>query len=57
VLEPAGTVIVWIGDTLFSAIAGLVVGLVVVGVVLGIGRMLGTRVAFHEGEETPHSTN
>jgi len=55
VLEPAGAVIVWIGDTLFSAIAGLVVGLVIVGVVLGIGRMLGKRVAFHEGEETPET--
>lgn len=52
-LEPAGPVIVWIGDTLFSAIAGFVAGLIIVGVVLGIGRMLGKRPTFHEGEETP----
>ena len=53
VLHGLGPVIVWIGDTLFSAIAGLVVGLVIVGVVLGVGRMLGRRPSFHEGEETP----
>ncbi|WP_217185032.1 DUF808 family protein [Streptomyces sp. AC495_CC817] len=52
-LHAAGPVIVWIGDTLFSAIAGLVVGLVIVGIVLGIGRMLGKRPSFHEGEESP----
>ncbi|WP_433585283.1 DUF808 domain-containing protein [Microbacterium hydrocarbonoxydans] len=54
-LEPAGAVIVWIGDTLFSAIAGLAAGLIIVGIVLGIGRMLGKRPTFHEGEETPAS--
>ncbi|MFF3026588.1 DUF808 domain-containing protein [Microbacterium sp. NPDC057944] len=52
-LHAAGPVIVWIGDTLFSAIAGLAVGLVIVGIVLGIGRMLGKKVEFHEGEESP----
>jgi predicted DNA repair protein MutK len=54
-LEPAGAVIVWIGDTLFSATAGLAAGLIIVGIVLGIGRMLGKRPTFHEGEETPAS--
>ncbi|MBT2483954.1 MULTISPECIES: DUF808 domain-containing protein [unclassified Microbacterium] len=52
-LEPLGGVIVWIGDTLFSAIAGLVFGLIIVGIVLGIGRMLGKKPNFHEGEESP----
>ncbi|MGV9769390.1 DUF808 family protein [Microbacterium sp. NPDC003461] len=52
-LEPAGAVIVWIGDTLVSAIAGLVVGLAVVGVVLLVGRLFGRRPTFTEGGETP----
>lgn len=52
-LEPLGGVVVWIGDTLVSAIAGFLVGLLVVGVVLLIGRMLGRRPSFHEGEESP----
>ncbi|MEV4737018.1 MULTISPECIES: DUF808 family protein [unclassified Microbacterium] len=52
-LEPAGGFIVWIGDTLFSAIAGLVAGLVIVGVVLGIAKLFGTKPSFHEGEESP----
>ncbi|WP_164234545.1 DUF808 domain-containing protein [Microbacterium hydrocarbonoxydans] len=54
-LEPLGPVIVWIGDTLFSAIAGLAAGLLIVGIVLGIGRMLGKRVEFHEGETSPET--
>ncbi|MFT4157204.1 MAG: DUF808 family protein [Microbacterium sp.] len=56
-LESAGAVIVWIGDTLFSAICGLAIGLVIVGIVLGIGRMLGKRIAFHEGEESPEAVS
>lgn len=52
-LEPAGAVIVWIGDTLFSAIAGLVAGLVIVGIILGITKLFGKSVSFHEGEESP----
>ncbi|MFY9712959.1 MAG: DUF808 domain-containing protein [Microbacterium sp.] len=52
-LEPLGPVVVWIGDTLFSAIAGLVLGLAIVGVVLLIARMLGKQPNFHEGEESP----
>lgn len=52
-LEPAGPVIVWIGDTLFSAIAGLVAGLVIVGVVLGVAKLFGKTPRFHEGEESP----
>jgi len=52
-LEPLGAVIVWIGDTLFSAIAGLALGLAIVGVVLLIARMLGKKANFHEGEESP----
>ncbi|MFT4258892.1 DUF808 family protein [Microbacterium sp.] len=56
-LEPLGGAIVWIGDSLFSAIAGLVIGLIVVGVVLGIGRMLGKKPSFHEGEESPDAVS
>ncbi len=52
-LEPAGGFIVWIGDTLFSAIAGLVAGLIIVGIVLGVARLLGRKASFHEGEESP----
>ncbi|GAB3597530.1 DUF808 domain-containing protein [Microbacterium tumbae] len=52
-LEPLGGVVVWVGETLMSAIAGLVVGLVVVGIVLLIGRMLGREPSFTEGGESP----
>ena len=52
-LEPAGPVIVWIGDTLFSAIAGLVGGLIIVGIVLGVAKLFGKKPSFHEGEESP----
>lgn len=52
-LEPAGPVVVWIGDTLFSAIAGLATGLAIVGIVLGIARLFGTRPSFREGGESP----
>ncbi|WP_448712863.1 DUF808 domain-containing protein [Microbacterium profundi] len=52
-LAPAGGVIAWIGETFVSAVAGLAVGLIVVGVVLLIGRMLGKKPSFHEGEESP----
>lgn len=52
-LEPLGAVVVWIVDTAISAVGGLIVGLIIVGIVLGIGRMFGRRVTFHEGEETP----
>lgn len=52
-LEPAGGFIVWIGDTLFSAVAGLVAGLIIVGIVLGVARLLGRKASFHEGEESP----
>ncbi|WP_311258155.1 DUF808 family protein [Microbacterium sp. WCS2018Hpa-9] len=52
-LEPLGAVIVWIGDTLFSAIAGLIAGLIIVGIILGIGRLIGKKPNFHEGEESP----
>lgn len=54
-LAPLGPVVVWLGDTLLSAIAGLVAGLVIVGVVLGIARLLGRRPSLHEGEESPAS--
>ncbi|WP_156759360.1 DUF808 domain-containing protein [Microbacterium karelineae] len=52
-LEPAGAFVVWLGDTLASAIAGLAEGLVIVGAVLVIGRLLGKRPSFTEGGETP----
>lgn len=52
-LEPWGPVIVWIGDTLISAIAGLAVGLVIVGVVLVIGKAFGKNLSFAEGHDSP----
>jgi len=38
-LHDAGAVVVWVGETAVSAVAGLVVGLAVVGVVTLIGRL------------------
>ena len=38
-LEPLGGVVAWTGETLVSAIAGVVVGLAVAGVILLIGRL------------------
>ncbi|WP_243228488.1 DUF808 domain-containing protein [Microbacterium sp. CIAB417] len=52
-LEPLGGFVVWFGDTLISAIAGLVLGLVIVGVVLLIGKLVGKRPSFTEGGESP----
>ncbi|MCT1479288.1 DUF808 domain-containing protein [Microbacterium sp. p3-SID336] len=52
-LEPLGGVVVWVVDTLISAIAGLVWGLVIVGAVLGIAKLFGKKPSFHEGEESP----
>ena len=52
-LAPAGGLVVWLGDTLVSAVAGLIAGLIIVGVVLGIGRMLGKRPSFSEGRNQP----
>ncbi|MCP2032078.1 putative DNA repair protein MutK [Okibacterium sp. HSC-33S16] len=52
-LEPLGTVVVWFGDTLVSAIVGLALGLVVVGVVLLIGRLRGKEPTFTEGGASP----
>ncbi|KAB1654042.1 DUF808 domain-containing protein [Pseudoclavibacter chungangensis] len=50
-LEPLGPVITWIGDTIVSAIVGLVVGLAIVGVVLLVRRIIarakGTAPAEH----------
>lgn len=52
-LEPLGGVVVWVVDTLISAVAGLVWGLVIVGAVLGIAKLFGRKPSFHEGEESP----
>jgi predicted DNA repair protein MutK len=52
-LEPLGVVVVWIGDTAVSAVAGLVLGLVIVAIVLGIGKLTGRRPTFTEGGEVP----
>ncbi|CNK95648.1 DUF808 domain-containing protein [Mycobacterium tuberculosis] len=52
-LEPLGGFVVWVVDTLISAIAGLVWGLVIVGVVLGIAKVFGKKPSFHEGEASP----
>ncbi|WP_065570632.1 DUF808 domain-containing protein [Microbacterium oleivorans] len=51
-LEALGPVIVWFGETLVSAIVGLMIGLVIVGVILLVGRMRGTDRA-HATAETP----
>ncbi len=48
-LEPAGAVVVWIGDTLVSAIAGVLIGLVIVGITLVIGKAFGRNWTFNEG--------
>lgn len=39
-LEPLGAVVVWLGDTAVSAVAGLVIGLVVVGIMMLIKRLV-----------------
>ncbi|WP_040166366.1 DUF808 family protein [Microbacterium gorillae] len=52
-LAPLGGIVVWIGDTIISALAGLVVGLIVVIVVTGIGTVFGKRPSFTEGGESP----
>ena len=54
-LEPAGAVVVWIGDTLVSAIAGLAMGLVIVGIALVIGKAFGKNLSFAEGHADPAS--
>jgi len=53
VLAPAGGFVVWLGDTLVSAIAGLIAGLIIVGVVLLVGRAVNRRPSFTEGGESP----
>ncbi|WP_309128981.1 DUF808 domain-containing protein [Microbacterium sp.] len=50
-LEPLGGVVVWVGDTAVSAVAGLIAGLIIVGVVLGISRLLGKQPSFDEGHQ------
>lgn len=52
-LAPAGSFVVWLGDTVASAIFGFLAGLVVVGLVLAIGKAIGKRPSFTEGGETP----
>jgi predicted DNA repair protein MutK len=52
-LAPLGGLVVWIGGTLVSAIAGLVLGLLVVGAILLAGRIAGKRPRFTEGGESP----
>ena len=53
-LEPLGPVVVWFGDTLVSAIAGLAVGLVIVGIALVIGKAFGRNLSFSEGHRAAH---
>jgi predicted DNA repair protein MutK len=52
-LHNLGPVVVWIVDTIISAIAGLILGLLIVGIVLGIAKLFGKEPNFHEGEESP----
>ena len=54
-LEPLGPIVVWIGDTLVSAIAGLAVGLVIVGIALVIGKAFGKNLSFAEGHAAPQA--
>ncbi|GGE98793.1 DUF808 family protein [Mycetocola zhadangensis] len=56
-LEPLGGLVVWLGDTTVSAIAGLLLGLVVVGVVLLIGRLRGKKPTFAEGGVSPSTVH
>jgi len=51
--EPLGGFVVWVVDTIISAIAGLAWGLVIVGVVLGVAKLFGRKPSFHEGEASP----
>ena len=53
-LQPLGPVVVWFGDTLVSAIAGLAVGLVIVGIALVIGKAFGRNLSFSEGHRAAH---
>lgn len=53
-LAPLGAAVVWIGETLVSAILGLIAGLIVVGVVLLISKIVGKRPSFSEGGESAH---
>jgi len=53
-LEPLGPVVVWVGDTFVSAVAGLAVGLVIVGIALVIGKAFGKNLSFSEGHRAPH---
>lgn len=52
-LAPLGAVVVWFGDTLVSAIAGLIIGLTVVALVLLIAKIFGKKPSFNEGGESP----
>ncbi|MBK0419593.1 DUF808 domain-containing protein [Leucobacter sp. CSA1] len=52
-LAPLGGAVVWFGDTLISAIAGLATGLLIVGAILLVGRIVGKRPSFSEGGESP----
>ena len=52
-LEPLGGFVVWVVDTIISAIAGLIWGLLIVGAVLGIAKVFGKKPSFHEGEASP----
>ncbi|AXH36112.1 DUF808 domain-containing protein [Humibacter sp. BT305] len=44
-IEAAGPVVVWLADTAYSAVFGMLLGLVIVGIVLGISRLVRGRSA------------
>ncbi|MCS5498573.1 DUF808 domain-containing protein [Cnuibacter physcomitrellae] len=44
-IEAAGPVVIWLADTAYSAVFGMLLGLVVVGIVLGISRLVRGRSA------------
>ncbi|AWB85633.1 DUF808 domain-containing protein [Mycetocola zhujimingii] len=56
-LAPLGAVVVWLGDTLVSFIAGLVLGLVIVGAILLIGRLRGKEPRFNSGAQSPSTVH
>lgn len=53
-LEARGGAVVWIGETVVSAIAGLIVGLAIAGAVFAYGKFFGKQRAHSENGESTH---
>ncbi|MDJ1115373.1 DUF808 domain-containing protein [Microbacterium dauci] len=54
-LHALGPVVVWIGETLVSAVAGLIAGLAIVGVILLVSRLRGGSDRHDDDNAAPHS--